>query len=271
MKQSIRPTALAVRRAWPHPLAVLTQPHLCRLLMLVCCMLLCMPGAMSHAKRKEKRSVVLIETTAGNIRVALSDDTPLHRDNFLMLASRGYYDGTLFHRVIANFMIQGGDPDSRNAAPGQVLGNGGPGYTIPAEFDLPYLYHHRGALAAARDGDEVNPEQESSGSQFYIVWGKRQNAADIRKVREMLEEKGITLSSQIINEYEMKGGAPHLDGQYTVFGEVIEGMDVVEKIQGVQTDKNDRPLEDVKVLHMKVEQLSQDAEKSRRATKNYEF
>ncbi len=262
MKKDIHHTGLAATQAWARPLATLLQPRLRRLLLLVCCLLLCMPGTASHGKRKERRSVVLIETTAGNIRVALSDDTPLHRDNFLMLASKGYYDGTLFHRVIANFMIQGGDPDSRNAAPGKLLGNGGPGYTIPAEFDLPYLYHHRGALAAARDGDEVNPEQESSGSQFYIVWGKRQNAADIRKVREMLEEKGISLSSQIIDEYEMKGGTPHLDGQYTVFGEVIEGMDVVEKIQGVQTGKNDRPLEDVKVLHMTVEQLSEQAKKS---------
>ena len=228
---------------------------------LLLAILLCAPCPSASGKRKEKRSVVLIETTDGNIRVALSDDTPLHRDNFLRLASSGYYDGTLFHRVIAGFMIQGGDPDSRNAAPGQTLGSGGPGYTIPAEFDLPYLYHRRGALAAARDADEVNPEQESSGSQFYIVWGKRQTTADIRKVRETLGEKGISLTQQIIDDYEMTGGAPHLDGQYTVFGEVIEGMGVVEKIQGVETDKNDRPLKDVKVLHMTVEQYSSQAQR----------
>lgn len=221
------------------------------------CLLLCSTAVMS--KKKDKRSIVLIETSAGNIRVALSDDTPLHRDNFLTLASKGYYDGTLFHRVIPGFMIQGGDPDSRNATPDKQLGNGGPGYTIPAEFDLPYLYHRRGALAAARDGDEVNPEQESSGSQFYIVWGKRQTAADIRKVTATLEEKGIELTSQMISDYEMYAGTPHLDGQYTVFGEVIEGLDVVEKIQGVKTDKNDRPLEDIKVISMKVEQLSPQA------------
>ena len=173
-----------------------------------------------------------------------------------MLVKEKYYDGTLFHRVIENFMIQGGDPDSRGAAPGKVLGNGGPGYTIPAEFDLPFLYHWRGALAAARDGDEVNPEQESSGSQFYIVWGKRQNAADIRRVRGTLEEKGITLTPIMVDDYEMRGGTPHLDGQYTVFGEVIEGLEVVGAIQGVKTDKNDRPLEDVKVLRMTIEQFS---------------
>lgn len=222
--------------------------------MLIC--LCCMPV---NGKRKEKRSIVLIETSVGNIRVALSDDTPLHRDNFLTLASKGFYNGTLFHRVIADFMIQGGDPNSRDAVPGKLLGNGGPGYTIPAEFDLPYLYHWRGALAAARDGDDVNPERESSGSQFYIVWGKKQTAADIRRVRGMLEEKGIKLTPLMIDDYEMKGGTPHLDGQYTVFGEVIEGLDVVGKIQGVKTDENDRPTEDIEILRMKVEQFSSKA------------
>ena len=249
----------------PHATARQTRPGIpaCtlqkvpgRLLVLLTLLLICAAGTTLQGKRKEKRSIVLIETTAGNIRVALSDDTPLHRDNFLMLVKEKYYDGTLFHRVIENFMIQGGDPDSRGAAPGKVLGNGGPGYTIPAEFDLPFLYHWRGALAAARDGDGVNPEQESSGSQFYIVWGKRQNAADIRRVRGTLEEKGITLTPIMVDDYEMRGGTPHLDGQYTVFGEVIEGLEVVGAIQGVKTDKNDRPLEDVKVLRMTIEQFS---------------
>ncbi len=212
-------------------------------------------GTLSLAgKKKEKRHVVRIETSVGNIRVALSDDTPLHTKNFLKLARKGFYDGTLFHRCIKDFMIQGGDPDSRGAAPGQLLGEGGPGYTIPAEFCLPYLYHWRGALAAAREPDDVNPEMESSGSQFYIVYGKKQAAADIRKVRAMLEEKGIELTPQMVDDYYMRGGTPHLDGQYTVFGEVIEGMEVVKVIQGVETDENNRPLQDVVVRRMVVEQ-----------------
>lgn len=215
---------------------------------------LCLGTLSVDAKKKEKRHIVRIETSVGNIRVALSDDTPLHRDNFLKLAREGFYNGTLFHRCIKNFMIQGGDPDSRGAEPGKLLGDGGPGYTIPAEFDLPYLYHWRGALAAAREPDDVNPEQESSGSQFYIVYGKKQAAADIKKVRATLEEKGIELTPQMIDDYYMRGGTPHLDGQYTVFGEVIEGMEVVKSIQGVETDKNDRPLEDIVIRRMVVEQ-----------------
>lgn len=198
--------------------------------------------------------MVRIETSCGIIRVALSDDTPLHRDNFLKLASSGFYDGTLFHRCISNFMIQGGDPDSRTAAKGQLLGEGGVGYTIPAEFCLPYLYHWRGALAAAREPDDVNPEQDSSGCQFYIVYGKKQSPADIKKVRSMLEEKGIEMTSQMSDDYQMRGGTPHLDGQYTVFGEVIEGLNVVKQIQSVATDSNSRPLEDVVIQRMTVEQ-----------------
>ena len=216
--------------------------------------LLCFGTLSVSAKKKEKRHVVRIETNMGNIRVALSDDTPLHRDNFLKLAREGFYDGTLFHRCIKNFMIQGGDPDSRNAEPGKQLGDGGTGYTIPAEFCLPYLYHWRGALAAAREPDDVNPEQASSGCQFYIVYGKKQAAADIRKVRAMLEEKGIELTPQMVDDYYMRGGTPHLDGQYTVFGEVIEGMEIVKSIQAVETDENDRPLKNVVIRRMIVEQ-----------------
>ena len=215
---------------------------------------LCLGALPADARKKEKRHVIRIETSVGNIRVALSEDTPLHSKNFLRLAREGFYDGTLFHRCIKDFMIQGGDPDSRNAEPGQLLGNGGPGYTIPAEVDLPYLYHWRGALAAAREPDDVNPEMESSGSQFYIVYGKKQTEYDLDRVRTVLAEKGIGLSPQMINDYIIRGGTPHLDGQYTVFGEVIEGMEVVKTIQGVETDKNNRPLEDIVIKRMVVEQ-----------------
>lgn len=216
--------------------------------------LLCFGTLSISAKKKEKRHIVCIETNVGNIRVALSDDTPLHSMNFLKLARKGFYDGTLFHRCIKDFMIQGGDPDSRGAEPGKLLGDGGTGYTIPAEFCLPYWYHWRGALAAAREPDDVNPQMESSGCQFYIVYGKKQAAADIRKVRAMLEEKGIELTQDMVNDYYMRGGTPHLDGQYTVFGEVIEGIEVVKRIQEVQTDKNDRPLKDIVIRRMVVEQ-----------------
>ena len=210
----------------------------------------------SQGKKKEKRAVVRIETSCGNIRVALSDDIPLHSKNFLKLAAKGFYDGTLFHRCIKDFMIQGGDPDSRRAAKGQLLGEGDVGYSIPAEFCLPYLYHWRGALAAAREPDDVNPEQNSSGCQFYIVYGKKQSPADIKKVRSALEEKGIELTSQMIDDYVMRGGTPHLDGQYTVFGEVIEGLDVVRQILTLPTDSNDRPLQDVIINRMVIEQYS---------------
>lgn len=216
--------------------------------------LLCFGTLSVEAKKKEKRHIVRIETNVGNIRVALSDDTPLHTKNFMKLAKEGFYEGTLFHRCIKDFMIQGGDPDSKGAEPGKLLGDGGNGYTIPAEFCLPYRYHWRGALAAAREPDDVNPEMESSGCQFYIVYGKKQAAADIRKVRATLEEKGIELTSQMIDDYYMRGGTPHLDGQYTVFGEVIEGMEVVKNIQQVETDENDRPLKDIVIKRMVVEQ-----------------
>lgn len=210
----------------------------------------------TQARKKEKRAIVRMETSCGVIRVALFDETPLHRNNFLKLASQGFYDGTLFHRCIKDFMIQGGDPDSRTAEKGQLLGEGDAGYTIPAEFCLPYIYHWRGALAAARESDDVNPEQNSSGCQFYIVYGKKQAPGDIKKVRAALEEKGIEITPQMSDDYQMRGGTPHLDGQYTVFGEVIEGIDVVKKIQAFATDKNDRPLEDVVILKMTVEQYS---------------
>lgn len=210
----------------------------------------------AQGKRKEKRSVVRIETSMGDLRIALSDDTPIHRDNFLKLAREGFYEGTLFHRVIRDFMIQGGDPDSKNAQPGVLLGDGDAGYTLEAEFDLPYLYHWRGAIAAARESDDVNPEMRSSGCQFYIVWGKKQTPASIKKVRATLAEKGVELTPQMIDDYIMQGGTPHLDGTYTVFGEVIQGMEIVDAIQRKETDKNDRPLQDIIIRKVIVEQVS---------------
>lgn len=219
-------------------------------------------GVEAKSKR-EKRSVVRIETSMGIIRVALLDEAPVHRDNFLKLAEEGTYDGTLFHRVIRDFMIQGGDPDSKQALPGQRLGEGNVGYTLAPEFLLPLYYHLRGALAAAREPDEVNPEKRSSGCQFYIVTGRTFGPASLKKVRAQLEAQGIEMTHDMWNDYEQYGGAPHLDGNYTVFGEVIEGMDIVNKIQRKETDANDRPLTDIVVQRMVVEQRSKAASSSR--------
>jgi cyclophilin family peptidyl-prolyl cis-trans isomerase len=169
--------------------------------------------------QKDPMTEVLIETSMGNITVALYNETPLHRDTFIKMVLEYFYDGVLFHRIIQNFMIQAGDPNSKDAEKGARLGMGGPGYTIPAEI-VPTLYHKRGALAAARLGDQMNPKRESSGSQFYIVDGPN--------------------------------GAPHLNGQYTVFGEVLKGMEVVDLIAAQPKDQGDRPLEDIKIISMKI-------------------
>ena len=165
---------------------------------------------------------VLLETTAGNIRISLYDDTPQTRDNFLKITKMGVYDSLLIHRVIKNFMIQSGDTNSKHAKPGQLLGTGDFDYTTEAEFRLPRIFHRRGVVAMAREGDKVNPDSATQGQ--------------------------VKLTPEMIEVYKTVGGTPHLDGQYTVFGEVVEGMDVVEKIQGVETDKNDRPLEDIRIL-----------------------
>ena len=236
-----------------------------------------------------------IKTTEGDIIIRLYDETPKHRDNFLKLAKEGYFNGTLFHRVIKDFMIQGGDPDSKNAPKGKMLGTGGPDYTIPAEFVYPQYFHKRGALSAARTGDEVNPEKESSGSQFYIVWGKTFKPAELKQMEHQmamqqeqqvfnqltkehheeimnlrrnrdrvglqeLQDKLIeqtkrtckqqgkpAFTEEQIEVYTNVGGTPFLDNQYTVFGEVEEGLDIVERIQNCNTDRNDRPTEDVKI------------------------
>lgn len=202
--------------------------------------------------KAEERPEVLIETTMGNIRVALYNETPLHRDNFLKLIREyHYYDSLLFHRVIPDFMIQAGDPYSKNAPKGAVLGDHSLDYTIPAEIRLPQIYHKRGALAAAREPDMVNPKRESSSSQFYIVYGRKQDERGLQRGRDNLRQlfgDSIQMTDEMRKAYTTVGGTPHLDGGYTVFGEVLEGMDVVDRIQRVERDANDRPLEDVRIV-----------------------
>ncbi|RMG78757.1 MAG: peptidylprolyl isomerase [Bacteroidetes bacterium] len=256
---------------------------------------------MVYAQQETKVKLI---TNKGTIILKLYDETPTHRDNFKKLVSGGFYDSTLFHRVIKDFMIQGGDPESKNAKPGKQLGNGGPGYTLPAEF-VPGIFHKRGALAAARLGDKENPEKRSSGSQFYIVQGKKFteselkiletrinkriqkklyqqviNSSEMAEVRKQLveaqknqdeetmnkivsekiqpvvmkkwEAEKFEFSPEQIEAYTTIGGAPHLDGSYTVFGEVIEGMEVVDEIASQPTDKYDRPIKDVMIIKAKI-------------------
>lgn len=192
---------------------------------------------------KEITTMVLISTNYGDMKAILYNETPLHRDNFIKLVKEGYYDGTLFHRVIDGFMIQGGDPDSKTAKPKQMLGQGGPGYTIPAEFKQE-LIHKKGALAAARMGDNVNPQKASSGSQFYIAQGKRYTSEELNMLQaRMGKQFNQTQKDAYVNE----GGVPFLDYEYTVFGQVIEGLEVIDKIAKVQKDRYDRPVKDVKM------------------------
>ena len=195
------------------------------------------------SQKGEKQTKVLISTSYGDIKLALYNETPQHRDNFIKLVKGGFYNGTLFHRVMQNFMIQGGDPESKNAAPKQMLGNGGPGYTVPAEFNA-NLIHKKGALAAARQPDSVNPNKASSGSQFYIVQGKTVKKDDLDK---MAKKKGITYTDAQVKVYETLGGYAPLDMDYTVFGEVIEGLDVVDKIAAQKVARGNRPHEDIKM------------------------
>ncbi len=192
-----------------------------------------------------KEQLIKISTLHGNIIVKLYNETPGHRDNMIKLINEGFYEGQLFHRVIKDFMIQGGDPNSVGAARGQQLGQGGPGYTLPAEFNNK-LFHKKGALAAARKGDRVNPEKASSGSQFYLVQG-RVFTPDMLKMME--QDRSTTFTPEAIEAYTTIGGTPHLDGGYTVFGEVVEGLDVLDRIAAMPCDSNNRPLEDV-VYHM---------------------
>ena len=198
---------------------------------------------------------VLLHTTEGDIRIALYDDTPIHRDNFLKLVSEHFYDSLLFHRVIKSFMIQTGDPQSRHAEPGATLGEGDVDYTLQPEFLVPKHYHRRGAVAMAREGDKSNPERRSSGCQFYIVWGKNYSTKELETIQQKVldaTDGKTTMSSEMFWDYKNTGGSPHLDGQYTVFGEVVEGLDVVERIQKVYTDDYDRPVEDVRILSTQI-------------------
>lgn len=269
------------------------------LIILACSAVACKSGQKKDGNM-EKETVLKIETSMGDIKVKLYNETPKHRDNFIKLAKDGTYNGTLFHRVIKDFMVQAGDPESRNAPKGKMLGSGDVGYTVPAEFVYPKYFHKKGALSAARQGDEVNPKKESSGCQFYIVTGKvfndstllnmeqqknqnkvteafnalaQKHMKEIYKMRKANDQDGLyalqdTLFIQAeaeaakqpdfhftpeqIKAYTTVGGTPHLDGEYTVFGEVVEGMDIVDKIQQVKTDRSDRPEEDVKIINVSV-------------------
>ena len=204
----------------------------------------------SALHKKDRRRDVLLQTNYGDIIIRLSDSAPLHRDNFLKLVKVHFYDSVLFHRVIQNFMIQAGDPESRHVEAGKPLGSGGPGYRIPAEF-RPTLFHKKGVIAAARDN---NPQKASSGSQFYIVQGKIFNDAGLDST-ETFRLNGRKIPPEQRAVYKTIGGTPHLDQSYTVFGEVVKGLDVVDKIAEVQTSKGvdrDRPLEDVRIIKAKL-------------------
>lgn len=209
----------------------------------------------AHAQNDTLRHEVLIETSEGNIRVVLYNETPRHRDNFLRLVGEGFYDGIIWHRVIRDFMIQTGDSTTRHAQPGDYVGAHSPDYTIPAEIVYPRYYHKRGALAAARESDEVNPTHASSSSQFYIVYGKTFSSLDLDKWNARIQEQThglMNMTDEIRTCYRSKGGTPHLDTQYTVFGEVVEGMDVVKAIQRAETDDYDRPVYDIRILRATV-------------------
>jgi peptidyl-prolyl cis-trans isomerase B (cyclophilin B) len=204
-------------------------------------------------KKKDRKRDVELVTTQGNIVLRLYDSTPVHRDNFLRLVKSRYYDSILFHRVIQNFMIQAGDPNSKRAEPGQPLGNGGPGYTLPAEFHIS-LFHKKGTLAAARMGDQVNPEKKSSGAQFYIVQGKTFTDSELDSI-QVVRLNGYKIPAQHREVYKTIGGTPQLDQNYTVFGEVVKGLDVVDRIAATSTSKGqdrDRPLDDVRILEAKL-------------------
>ena len=202
-----------------------------------------------QVQAQEAETIVQIDTDKGKIKVKLYNDTPKHRDNFIKNVNDHLYDGLLFHRVIKQFMIQAGDINSKDAPIEQHLGDGDLGYTIPAEIVFPKYFHKRGVLAAARVGDEENPERASSASQFYIVTGKFFTEMELDK---MEKEQGITFTPEQREAYMLEGGTPHLDGKYTIFGEVIKGMKVVDKIQFTETNAEDRPVENIRIKSMKI-------------------
>jgi cyclophilin family peptidyl-prolyl cis-trans isomerase len=211
----------------------------------------CNPKLSNGLRKKDLNKDVEMITDKGTMIIRLSDSTPLHRDNFLKLVKEGYYDSLLFHRVINHFMIQGGDPNSKHAGPEDVLGDGGPPYTIPAEFRIS-LFHHKGVIAAAREGDQTNPQKASSGSQFYIVQGRIFTDAGLDSV-ETFRLNGKKIPDAQRQVYKTIGGSPHLDQNYTVFGEVIRGFNVIDSIAVVPTSKPyNRPLKDVRILKVKL-------------------
>lgn len=206
-------------------------------------------------KENNENVRIQMHTTMGNVEFILYDETPKHRDNFVSLVEECYYDSLLFHRVIPGFMVQAGDPDSKNAPAGVLLGEGGPDYRLNAEIRTPQLFHKRGALAAARESDDVNPAKMSSGSQFYIVWGEVYTPFRLQKLLNKMEEntgERIQLSDEQVTAYTSVGGVPYLDGEYTVFGEVTKGLEVIDAIQNVERDKYNRPMEDIRILKMEI-------------------
>lgn len=214
-------------------------------------LVLCLATIGIQAQTDNIRHEIELVTDSGKIVIALYNETPQHRDNFLKNVKEGIYDGQLFHRVIKDFMIQAGDPASKTATKGQMLGDSDDKYSVPAEIVYPKLFHKRGAVAAARESDDVNPQRASSATQFYIVWGRKFSDNQLAWAQERIDKYTngqIKITPEIGNIYKTVGGTPHLDGSYTVFGEVLEGLDIVERIQTATTDDNDRPINDIRIV-----------------------
>ncbi|MEQ8520192.1 MAG: peptidylprolyl isomerase [Cytophagales bacterium] len=215
----------------------------------------------STAKTKNNRDhIITISTSYGDMKFILYDATPLHKENFVKLVKKGYYDSTTFHRVIHQFMIQGGDPNSKDSNPNND-GLGGPGYTIPPEFNSK-LFHKKGALAAARQPDAINPKKESSGSQFYIVQGRPVSRDELKRLSSFMKQD---YSDEQIKIYNELGGTPHLDGEYTVFGEIISGMNVIDSIANVKVNSAKRPYNNI---YMKI---TEEEIKKKKITKLYNY